>query len=234
MNHNHHWFFRFVIGPLSALILCTFIEIVARYGPPSYTLSLALPVAALALSAWYGGLWANLLSALIVSLYAVMAIGDLSRVSQVAFTAFVIAVPTGLIKRQFFKKIIEQQRASDTIDANISRLINTLDLINEALAARSINQKAVDLRRTLKIVQDRLANQLTLNNSYHSMALERGLIVESIDLAGQLAFGLAIATPEQVDQALRRTASGENGPVILRHLRAGLGRIEAEIAGGEE
>lgn len=173
-------FRRFLLAPLTTVLLILFAYISGRFG---YSTTLALPFAALSLGAWYGGLRANLASAFIISLYAFF-FYDPFRFASVAVSSFAIAGASGMLKRSLRETIIEAEhyrlRLLDTFNGNKAKLkaaLDELDTLRDEMYGEAKKNNIWKARLTkIETVRGKLADLVLLVDSYHQMAEDRRLV----------------------------------------------------------
>jgi hypothetical protein len=182
---------RYILSPLVTLALITAIE----YGARSHnlTVSLALPVGALALCLFWSGLKANILSAVFITAYAFDSSNyDTGRFIQIALTAWPVAIGGGLLKRWLIEtaqkagryqaeaeyqrlRAEENQAKADFVD-NLNGNIEIAREINRELIELSNAIPALSKNDTLGIVnriQGKAANLAQRVIGWHQLAIEK-------------------------------------------------------------
>jgi hypothetical protein len=182
-------FHRYFLAPLLVLFLVGVVDLANLL--EWYTLTLAFPLAGLAIGIWYGGLRANLASALIISVYAFMTY-DLARFAQVAIAAFLIAGSSGILKRSLRANVLEgeyyRQKAMDSVNGNRAKMVEALDQIDRALAYIGTGKLDDPLFISVMAARKRLADTLTLTDSWREMAQSKQVAIQGIAAEGGLSY----------------------------------------------
>jgi hypothetical protein len=194
-------FQRYLLAPLAVLCLVGAVDLIRLF--EWYSVSLALPFAGLAIGIWYGGLRANLAAAAILSTYAFMTYDPL-RFIQVAAAAFLIAAPSGLLKRSLRAATLEAEyyrlKAIDSYNGNRAKMVEALDSLDGALEilrklqGNSVIKPVFELVQAARIKQ---ADTLTLTSSWHEMAQDRRIVIEEMEKAS--------GYPWRADDQIRET-----------------------------
>jgi len=140
--------------------------------------TLVLPFAVFAIIAYFGGLRSNLIAAGLISLYAMYSIDAPLRMAQIIIGSFGLAIGSGWVLRQLRQSVEEAYRQklaqTDRVDVNIARLSETLLKVDALLANRDL---PTGFKQELSVIRVRIAEQLTLQRSYHIMAQEKGFVI---------------------------------------------------------
>lgn len=209
-------FERYLVGPLSTLAFIALVQLATHF--EWYTASLAFPFIGLAIGAFYGGLRSNLVSALFITLYTVIASDyNIARSIQIILAALTIAVISGALKQSLRRSILEaeyyRQKAIDTYNGNRSKMVEALDNLDRALRTDDI----VDVKKFVQIARIKQADTLTLTGSWHEMAKDKRIAVEEIEKAG--------GYPYRADELVRETN------LLVREVLSELYRLRRIVEG---
>ncbi len=176
-------FERHFLGSLFVIASLLIVELLVQSG---WYLSLALPAAVLCYTVYrFSGLRGSLLSALIVSLYPFYHFDwfGWSGIIQVAGGAFLIAAPSGMLKRALREQVLEaeylRQKAIDTYNGNRSKAVEALDSLDQALKADEL----VDIKKYVQVARIKLADTLTLIGSWYEIAKNQEVAIEKLEQA---------------------------------------------------
>lgn len=162
-------FSRYILGPLTTLLVLVVVHLTSQAG--WFTLSLALPVGAMALCLFWSGLRANILSAILITAYALYSSRfDPSRTIQLMLTVWPVAIFGGIMRKWLIESVAETERQrlraaenqskADFVD-NLNGNIQTIREINQALIELANGMPVLSRPSILEIinrVQDKAAN----------------------------------------------------------------------------
>lgn len=132
-------FRRFFMTPLITLAAIGIIHLT-----PGNT-TLALPFSVFAIVSYFGGLRSNLVSALLISAYALYISPDLWRVAQIGLGAFGLAIGSGWVLRRLRLETlrrIQNDGAATTLDGNIGKIQDCRAMIREILKKHQLDAEA--------------------------------------------------------------------------------------------
>lgn len=178
-------FERYAVGPLVTFALTVVVRVASVY--EGYTFSLALPFIGLAFSAFYGGLFSNILSAVVIIGFTIIETNyDPVRSSQVIISALSIAFINGLLKRRLRVRILEAEsnrrkaELVDTLNGNVSRFIKALNTL-DALQRNWDVYTPARRKQMVEDTHDGLADLITSVQGWKEMADNRRLVIEQMD-----------------------------------------------------
>lgn len=162
-------FFRYALSPLLVSLFLIVIEFFSRY--EWFTVTLALPVGILSLCLFWSGLRANILSATLITAYALYA-GELdpSRTLQLIFTVWPVAILGGIMRRWLIESVAETERQRLRAAENQSKADFVDNLNGNIETIREINRELIELANGMPVlsrpaileiinrVQDKAAN----------------------------------------------------------------------------
>ncbi len=177
-------FERHYLGPLIVLLFLLAGEIGVRYF--DFPVLLAIPYAVLSLTAYrWSGLRSALFSAFLISLYPLshLELYGSFGAAVAAIAAFLIAAPSGILKRALREEILEteyyRQKEIDTYNGNRAKAVEALDNLDKALKA----DEEVDIKKYVQIARIKLADTLTLINSWREMAKDKEEAISKLEQA---------------------------------------------------
>lgn len=174
-------FRRFYAGPLITLgILIEHAIIVERGYIPQSAAGLYLLIL---FSGYFGGLRSAFISSVLLAVYSLTYLGNITQERVIVALSYLVAAALmGWQTRNLRHSIQEAYRAemaqSDRVDANIARLSETLLKVDALMANRDLQ---TGFKQELAIIRVRIAEQLTLQKSYHIMAQEKGFVLANPD-----------------------------------------------------
>lgn len=162
----HNLFLRYTLSPLVTLVLLIGLEYGARRH--GLTVSMALPVGALALCLFWSGFRANIMSAIFITAYAFYNFNnDLSRFAQLVLTVWPVAVGGGLLKRWLVQAVAEVERYRveaelATADAERNReKAEMLDALNGNIAnLKKWHKRLLDLDRGWNVLKPAVQQEI--------------------------------------------------------------------------
>jgi hypothetical protein len=169
------------IGPLYTLMIVGLLELLNRTYP-WYSPSLALCFIGLAIGAVFAGLRSSLVSATIILIYGTTEFEvNPVRALQAVIAAYGCAIVYGYGRRLLIKWYQEaeyfRQKAVDNYNGNRAKMIEALDNMDTALNAVDM----VDVKKFAQIARIKLADTLTLTSSWHEMARDKRLAIETLE-----------------------------------------------------
>lgn len=183
-------FLRYALSPLATLFALILIDQAARR--ELLTVSLAFPVGIMALCLFWSGLRANILSAILITAYALYSSHfDLSRAGQIAFTVWPVAIFGGVMRRWLIESVAEAERQRlraaenqekadryDILNGNIERLKRSTERLYDLVQAWRLldDNKRLEV---IKEVRNDLANLATVVDGWRLLAQEKRDILAS-------------------------------------------------------
>jgi len=170
-------FRRFYAGPIiTAGIIVEHSIIVHRGIIPQSAAGLYLLVL---FSGYFGGLRSAIISAAMLVTYNLLFLGDLTAERITVASSYLIAAvlmgwQTRLLRQSIEREYQAEIAATDRVDTNILRLQVTLDKVDTLMANRDL---PMGIKKELAVIRVRIAEQLTLQRSYHIMAEEKGFVI---------------------------------------------------------
>lgn len=144
-------FGRYVLSPLLVLLSLAGIEFVSRH--EWFTVTLALPVGVLALCLFWSGLWANILSAALITAYALYSSElDPSRTLQLVFTVWPVAILGGIMRRWLIESVRETERQRLRAAENQSKADFVDNLNGNIETVREINKELIELANAMPVL----------------------------------------------------------------------------------
>lgn len=177
-------FFRYALSPLLVSIFLIIIEFFSRY--EWFTVTLALPVGVLALCLFWSGLRANILSATLITAYALYSSDfNPSRTIQLMLTVWPVAILGGIMRRWLVESVKETERQrlraaenqskADFVD-NLNGNIETIKEINRELIELTNGMPVLErhqIRQKLELIQGKAANLAQRVVGWHQLAQEK-------------------------------------------------------------
>lgn len=143
---------RYTLSPVCTILALALIHLASRYD--WFTVSLAFPIGVMALCLFWSGLRANILSAILVTAYAMTSpYFDLSRSIQIIFlAAWPIALIGGFLRRWLVESVIEGERQRLRANENQSKadFVDTLNGNIETI--KEVNRELIDLTNALNVL----------------------------------------------------------------------------------
>lgn len=178
-------FKRHYLGPVTVFLLLFFGEIgVRRFGFP---ISVAIPYAVMVLFilSW-SGLRASLAMALLVGLYPFLFHYEdygFERAFLLALSAFLIAAPSGVLKRALREEAIRTEyyrlKAIDNINGNRARMMEAMAALDKAMEADDM----IDVKKYVQIARIKQADTITLVDSWREIARNQEIGIEKLEQA---------------------------------------------------
>lgn len=160
-------FSRYILSPLLVSLFLFWVDFASQW----FTITLALPVGVLALCLFWSGLWANIISAALITAYALYDSSfDPSRTLQLIFTVWPVAILGGIMRRWLIESVAESERQRLRAAENQSKADFVDNLNGNIQTIREINRQLIELANAMPIlsrpvilehlnrIQDRAAN----------------------------------------------------------------------------
>jgi hypothetical protein len=145
-------FFRYALSPLLVALFLVGIEFASRY--EWLTVSLALPVGVLSLCLFWSGLRANILSAILVTAYALYSSSlDPTRTIQLVFTVWPVAIFGGIMRKWLIESVAEAERQRLRAAENQSKADFVDNLNGNIETIKEINRELIELANAIPALE---------------------------------------------------------------------------------